>query len=116
VPSSGRYDAGHEGWSDQVAAFVGELARVGTVTRAEPVVPGAKGTAGTFLVTLASAGSVTALIEVVRVWLARDRSRSLQLSWDEEGRLRSLSIDTSASEEELVPLVRSLRAEVGEEP
>ena len=85
-PGSARFDESSDSWLDQVAALRGELrAAVGVGAVAplpvEPTPAVTKGAWQSIGVSIASAGTLTALVEVAKAWLGRDRSRSLTFRW-----------------------------------
>jgi hypothetical protein len=43
-------------------------------------------------VVLASAGSLTAFVELTKSWLSRDPTRSLKVSWSGDGELESVEL------------------------
>ena len=91
--SSARFDAGDDRWLDQVSALVGDLRReVGDVSVAREPILGAKGAVGSIVLSLASAGSLTALVELLKSWLGRDRSRSLKATWSLDGKLQEVEL------------------------
>jgi hypothetical protein len=91
-PSSSRFDASDDRWIDQTTGLVGELREVGDVDLARAPGTGTKGATAEILLSLTSAGVLTATVELLRAWLSRDRSRSVKLSWDEEGELRDVEL------------------------
>jgi Effector Associated Constant Component 1 len=92
-PLSGRFDTYDERWLDQVDGLVGELrAGADDVTTRRTAVPGTKGTVDAIVIPLISAGGLTAVIELVRSWLIRDRTRSLKVSWSESGAVDSIEL------------------------
>lgn len=93
-PVSGRFDPQDERWAAQVAGLVAELRREleGVGTPVEPV-PGTKGAATSIVVSLASAGTLTALVELLRSWLTRDRTRSIRVSFGDGGELTGFEMD-----------------------
>jgi hypothetical protein len=104
-PGSDRYDVGDERWSSQVTALYDQLRRDGATLRTEPTtVPGQKGAASEVILALGSSGALTAAVAAFRAWLARDRSRSLTLSWADgeerrEIRVQAQDLDDDAFEE-----------------
>ena len=92
-PTSGRFDATDDRWLDQVASLVAELREhAGDVTvRREPV-PGAKGALDAIVLPLASAGVLTAAVEMLKAWLGRDRSRSLKVTWSGDGAVQQFEL------------------------
>jgi hypothetical protein len=53
-------------------------------TPVEPV-PGTKGGTTSIVVSVVSAGAFTALVELLRSWLTRDRTRSVKVTFGEGG-------------------------------
>jgi hypothetical protein len=84
-PRSDDYDAADDRWRTQVGTLHQELAaQVDTVQRGRSA-PGAKGTIDEVILALGSSGALTAAVECFRAWLQRDKSRSIDLRWDEDG-------------------------------
>jgi hypothetical protein len=87
-PASGRFNPDDVRWLAQVTGLVTELRSSfevdGVSTSAEPV-PGTKGAATSIAVSIASAGGFTAVVELLRSWLTRDRTRSVKLTFGEGG-------------------------------
>jgi hypothetical protein len=90
-----RFDDDDPRWRDQVGDLVDELRReTGSVRSQRVVVPGTKGTIDNLILALGSAGAFTAAVEIVRVWLARDKHRSVQFTFvDPRGGTRSIRVD-----------------------
>jgi hypothetical protein len=84
-PRSNDYRAEDDRWRDQVAGLVSELRRQVDVDRRGTQTEGAKGTLDELVVALGSAGAFTAMVECVRAWLGRDRSRRIDVRWQENG-------------------------------
>jgi hypothetical protein len=87
-PASGRFIPEDERWLTQVTALVTELRashEVGRVAMPAEPVPGTKGAATSIAVSVVSAGGFTALVELLRSWLTRDRTRSVKLTFGEGG-------------------------------
>jgi hypothetical protein len=78
LPRSDRYDEEDERWREQVADLVHEL-RVETdaMKVSRTPVPGTKGSVDELILTLGSAGVFTTAVDVLRAWLARDKTRSV---------------------------------------
>jgi Effector Associated Constant Component 1 len=92
-PLSGRFDMYDERWLDQVDGLVGELrAGADDVTTRHTAARGTKGAIDAIVVPVISAGGLTAVIELVRSWLNRDRTRSLKVSWSESGSVESIEL------------------------
>jgi hypothetical protein len=98
-PASGRFNPQDDRWLAQVTGLVTELrdrlrdaAGDGGVTAPATPQPGTKGAAGAIVLSLASAGTLTAAVELLRSWLGRDRTRSVKVSWTAEGDLQSVEL------------------------
>ena len=110
------FDDDHPAFRAQVAQLENEMVR--EVDEAEVVhhpVPGTKGTVAELVVALGQAGVLTATVEMVRLWLRRDRARSLEIEWtegDETHRVtvRGDAIDTAT----LRPVAEAAAARIGE--
>ena len=113
-PRSDDYDAADDRWRAQVGSFYQELAtRVDTFQRGRPS-PGTKGTVDEVILALGSSGALTAAVELFRAWLQRDKSRSIDVRWDEDGRERHVTfsgdnVDTATVKE----IARAAAARVG---
>lgn len=93
LPGSDRFDALDDRWLEQVGAFARELGdEVGGVSQPRQPSPGTKGVVSDILLTLGSSGMLMSFIEFVKVWLQRDTSRSLTLSWSDEGQLQHVEL------------------------
>ena len=101
-PHNDYYDPGDDRWLDQVAALAAELdAQVDTVRRGRPV-EGAKGVVDQLIIALGSAGAFQAAVDCLRAWLGRDRDRRIDLSWEENGVERSVTLTGEAVDAETV--------------
>ncbi|MFF0414887.1 hypothetical protein ACFYUY_31125 [Kitasatospora sp. NPDC004745] len=94
LAETGRFDSGDARWQDQVTALHTELREeAGTVFSRGVPEPGWKGTADTVLLALGSSGALTAAVACFRAWLARDKTRTLTVTWiDEAGDERSIRV------------------------
>lgn len=120
-PLSGRFDMHDDRWLDQVDGLVGELHdlagdAVGDVALRRTPEPGTKGGLGAIVIPVISAGGLTAAVELVRSWLARDRSRSLKVSWSDRGAVESIElsgahVDSARFDELLRAVTQTLGAE-----
>jgi hypothetical protein len=119
APQSSRYDESDDRWRDQVADLAHDL-RVETESlRAErAVVPGSKGAAVELVLALGEAGVFTTALEVMRVWLARDKSRSIKLSYrDRTGHRQHLIVAaTNATEQTLAPVIEAVAQQIAAGP
>lgn len=111
-----RYDADDDRWVDQVAELRRSLrSETGAVQPAPAAVPGMKGAVDQLILALGSAGAFTATVEMLRVWLARDRTRSLHAEWiDDTGTQREVTLSAqNADSRTLAPLVEALSRKIG---
>jgi len=94
TPHSDRFDPNDLRWATQVGTLWQALEEeAGTVRRDATQVPGQKGGVETIILALGSAGAITAMVEVVKAWLGRDRSRSLEITTvDEAGGRRTVTV------------------------
>jgi Effector Associated Constant Component 1 len=80
-PRSDRFSPDHPNWTAQVnTLWEGLEDAAGTVRRELVPVPGQKGGGETIILALGSAGAISAMVEVIKAWLSRDRGRSLELT------------------------------------
>jgi hypothetical protein len=101
-PRNDTYDRDDDRWRAQIAAFTTELDAVAdTAQRARPVA-GTKGALTEVVVALGSAGAFTATVECLRAWLGRDRSRRVDLRWDEGGVERRMTLTGDAIDSQTV--------------
>lgn len=84
-PRSDDYDEADDRWRAQVGTLYQDLStRVDTFQRGRAV-PGTKGTVDEVILALGSSGALTAAVECFRAWLQRDKNRSIDVRWDEDG-------------------------------
>ena len=116
-PLSGRFEMDDERWLDQVDGLVGELrAGADKVTTRRTAAPGAKGAIDAIVIPVISAGGLTAVVELVRSWLNRDRTRSLKVSWSDSGSVESIElsgadVEAARFDDLLQAVTRTLPAE-----
>jgi hypothetical protein len=117
-PRSGRFAAHDDRWLDQVGGLVGELrTEVGGVSTQRTAVAGSKGAVDAIVLSLASAGGLTALADLVRSWLTRDATRSLRVSWSDSGAVESIELSGSGIDDAAFDdLVRSVSQRLAGEP
>jgi hypothetical protein len=119
LPHSERFEDDDDRWLDQVADLVHDL-RVETdalkVTRTP--VPGTKGSFDQLVLTLGSAGVFTAALDVLRIWLARDKTRSVDLCYRDRQGLEQRLIVTAehADEDALAPVIAAVAAQIQAAP
>ncbi|GGU75944.1 hypothetical protein GCM10010211_47370 [Streptomyces albospinus] len=94
LPGTGRFDPEEERWRDQVAALYAALREeAGTVLLRGAPEPGRKGDIDTVVLALGSSGALTAAVTCFRAWLARDKTRTLTVTWaDEAGDQRTIQV------------------------
>ncbi|MCB5905890.1 effector-associated constant component EACC1 [Streptomyces pinistramenti] len=81
-PGSSRFDPEDQPWHDQVTALHTTLREeVGAVVRRGVPEPGQKGAVEATLLALGSSGALTAAVACFRAWLARDKTRTLTVTW-----------------------------------
>jgi hypothetical protein len=95
-PRSDDYRPDDDRWRDQVVGLVSELRRQVDVERRGSPQPGTKGTLDELIVALGSAGAFTATVECLRAWLGRDRSRRIDVRWEENGEQRYVTLSGEA--------------------
>ncbi|MFF3275871.1 hypothetical protein ACFYWU_33770 [Streptomyces chrestomyceticus] len=84
-PGSSRFDPEGQSWRDQVVALHTTLREeVGAVTRRGVPEPGQKGTVEATLLALGSSGALTAAVACFKAWLARDKTRTLTVTWTDD--------------------------------
>jgi Effector Associated Constant Component 1 len=99
-PHTDEYGRLEDRWRAQVATLHRELqARVDAVERGR-LVPGTKGTIDELIVALGSAGAFTAMIECFHAWLGRDKTRRIDVRWDEDGAERFVTFRGDAVDAE----------------
>jgi hypothetical protein len=119
VPDSARYDADDDRWRDQVADLVRDLkVETGSLTVARTPVPGTKGSLDSLVLALGSAGVFTTALDVLRVWLARDKTRSVDLTYtDREGKQQRLSVTAANSgADTLAPVIAAVAGQIEASP
>ncbi|MFE7313440.1 hypothetical protein ACFU7T_10070 [Streptomyces sp. NPDC057555] len=84
-PGTGRFDPSDQRWLDQVAALHAALAEeAGKVSRRAAPKPGRKGAVDAVVVALGSSGALTAAVSCFKAWLARDKTRTLTVTWTDQ--------------------------------
>jgi hypothetical protein len=76
--------------------------------------PGEKGIVEGIILALGSAGAFKAAVDCLRVWLARDRTRRIELAWSVDGHEEKIVLQgsavTNAQFEKLAEVVRAKAA------
>jgi hypothetical protein len=116
--ASNRYDANDDRWFRQVADFRRSLARETDGVRFEQTqVAGTKGVLESIVVSLTSAGALTATVEFFKAWLGRDSSRSIRVSFGDGGALKELEMSgTELKDTVLEQLTAALTARMSLPP
>jgi hypothetical protein len=84
-PRSDDFRPDDDRWRDQVTGLYSELQEQVDVAQRGTALTGTKGTLDQLVVALGSAGAFTATFECFRAWLTRDRSRRIDVRWDDNG-------------------------------
>lgn len=94
-PSSTDYANDDPGWRAQVVSLRTALrdADLNDVRRRETPAPGHKAGVEEVVLALGTSGAITAAVEVIRAWLARDRTRRLTLRYRDGDRDVSVDVD-----------------------
>jgi membrane-associated two-gene conflict system component 1 (EACC1) len=119
TPRSGRYNEDDDRWRDQVADLAYQLRVETDALRVQHTsVSGTKGWTDQLILALGEAGVFTTALEVLKVWLARDKTRSIDLTYrDRDGRRQSLNVTaTNANEDTLAPVIAAVAAQISPEP
>jgi hypothetical protein len=77
-------------------------------------VPGTNGAIDELIISLGSAGVFTAVEQVFRSWLARDKTRSIQLSYkDGQGHMQKLQVAASnATADVFAPVLNAVAHQI----
>jgi hypothetical protein len=88
-PASDRFDAHDERWLGQAAAFRRELEdAVEGVQTVAVQQPGSKGALDSLILSLTSAGAMTAAAEFFKAWIGRASNRRVKVAFGEGGDLQ----------------------------
>jgi hypothetical protein len=111
------YDDDHPAFRAQVATLETELLHgVDGAQRVSRSVPGTKGAVEEVIVALGQAGVLTMTVEMLRVWLRRDRSRSLEIVWTEGGETQTVTVRGEAiGTDVLKPVAEAAAARIGQD-
>lgn len=106
-----KFDDDDERWQHQKDQLVIELRQeVGTIRHEWTPVAGSKGAVDSLILALGSAGAFKAAVACLRAWLARDRTRRIELSWTVDGREEKAVIEGKAVDDNtFAALAASLR-------
>ena len=113
-PRNDEYERDDDWWRARVSTLDRELqARVDMVERGR-LVPGTRGSIEQLVVALGSAGAFTAMVECFRAWLGRDKSRRIDVRWEEDRAERYVTFQGDAVDAETVrEMARAAAARVG---
>ncbi|MFD1162017.1 effector-associated constant component EACC1 [Hwangdonia seohaensis] len=94
-PSSDFFDENDQRWSQQKNLLVRDLqGRATKVEKKSEPMDGMKGGLETLIITLGPA-VITGIVDVVKAWLARDKSTKIELSANINGKTVSFTADAS---------------------
>jgi hypothetical protein len=111
------YDDDHPAFRAQVAALETELLHgVDGARRTSRSVPGTKGAVDEVIVALGQAGVLTMTVEMLRVWLRRDRSRSLEIEWTDGEETKRVTVRGEAIDTDVLkPVAEAAAARIGQD-
>jgi hypothetical protein len=111
------FDDDHPAFRAQVAMLETELLHgVDGARRVSRSVPGTKGGVEEVVVALGQAGVLTMTVEMLRVWLHRDRARSLEISWTEAGETQRVTVRGEAIDTDVLkPVAEAAAARIGQD-
>jgi hypothetical protein len=117
-PRTDRFDPADDRWLQQVSLLFQDLQRgVGGVTRRHEPVEGTKGGVEVVIMALGSAGAFTAGLEMLKSWLARDRSRKLDITYTVDDRTETVSIAGDAIDKDaMAKITDAVAARLGNAP
>ena len=107
-PGTERFDPADERWLRQVRDLAQELHRTGVRLQPSAPEPDTKGTVDQLVVSLGSAGAFTAMVEVVKSWLGRDRSRTLVMTFYKDGQPKAIKLSGRVADVAVVERMKSL--------
>jgi hypothetical protein len=108
---SDRFDTDDDAWVAQEADLMAALRAEVPVRRDMVAAPGEKGLVESIILALGSAGAFKAAVDCLRAWLARDRTRRIELTWTVDGREERVSLQgTAIDDAEFARLAEIVRA------
>jgi hypothetical protein len=108
---SDRFDEHASGWLSQEAELLESLHSQVSVRRDTVVSAGDKGVVEGIILALGSAGAFNAAVTCLRVWLGRDRTRRIELTWTENGTAETILLQgTAIPDAEFAKLAEVVRA------
>ncbi|MER5358261.1 hypothetical protein [Streptomyces sp. NPDC002785] len=113
-PGSTRFDPEDQSWHDQVATLHAALREeVEAVIRRGAPEAGHKGAVEATLLALGSSGALTAAVACFKAWLARDKTRTLTVTWtDSTGAEQQLHV--TGDNIDLQALTKALESRSGD--
>ena len=108
---SDRFDEEDEAWLEQEAQLFDALRTEVPVRRDAVPAAGTKGMVESIIIALGSAGAFKAAVDCLRAWLARDRTRRIELAWTVDGHEERILLQgTAVSDAEFDRLAELVRA------
>lgn len=108
---SDKFDPDDDNWLAQETELLQSLRGEVPVRRDLVAAPGSKGLVEGIIMALGSAGAFKAAVDCLRVWLARDRTRRIELAWTVDGHEERIVLQgTAVSNAEFEKLAEIVRA------
>jgi hypothetical protein len=108
---SDKFDADDDNWLAQETELLQALRGEVPVRRDLVAAPGEKGLVEGIILALGTAGAFKAAVDCLRAWLARDRTRRIELTWTVDGHEEKITLQgTAVSEAEFERLAEVVRA------
>jgi hypothetical protein len=116
-PRNDEYHPDDDRWRDQVASLYRELNDQVDTEQVSVAVPGTKGSIDQIVIALGGAGVFSAMVECLHAWLGRDRARSIDVRWDENGADRHVTLTGDGIDIDSVrEIAKAAAARVGGQP
>lgn len=119
VARNDRYDDDDPRWLEQIAALIGDLRRgTESVRMRRTAAPGTKGSVDQLILTLGSAGVFSVAVQMISTWLARDRHRSVEMTFtDSSGQVQTIRVSAeNAGRDALAPLITAASTLAKDQP
>jgi hypothetical protein len=108
---SDKFDADDDNWLAQETELLQALRGEVPVRRDLVAAPGEKGLVEGIILALGTAGAFKAAVDCLCAWLARDRTRRIELAWTVDGHEEKITLQgTAVSEAEFERLAEVVRA------
>ena len=106
-PASTRYEATDREWQRQKITLARSLrsAGVSDLRRGVSHPGGHKGAADAIVVTLISTGAIGSVVEILRLWLGRDRTRRIALTVEKDGKLTVVTLDAETASDRAIATI-----------